>query len=290
MLIRSPQFEILVSNNKVEAFSTTSIPFDSLKEWQKDFKRNLYDCVSKLKSNHDEGLFAAYGNVDGKTQHTDTENLLLYNIGSGAFRKICQHYLEFTTLSSSQTIQYITSLGNTDFKHYYRYEIIPIPPPERRNSPLVSWPCLPIFSLRGERKPLQYWQWIHDNSKYLNITESYLPRHSKGYGLDLYIDTPVGFHISAYTPAKPMLDGVISAFHHMPEGSNYDELYALSSLLNCPLSQLNDTSIAVLGARKFVSLSSRIIWNPNDDLCEQIRIYLRYNKSEWRLGGTVYAL
>lgn len=290
MLIETENFKIIATNKKVEAYSIKPIPFDGLKDWQKEFKKGLSECIKKLDADTNEGLDAAYGSIDGKAPHADTENLLLYNIGSGAFKNTCRHFIKFSTLSPSETKQHIKDNDENKFGHYYRYHIISIPGRVSHVSPLVRWDGLPIFSIRGVHKPLDYWRWMHEHSESAHVMNAYFPGHQTGYGIEIHIDTPETSQMNAYTSAKAMLDGIICAFHCMPDGKDSHELETIAKQLNVQVSYLTDKSIAVLGERNFVSRSSRITWNPNDDLCEQALIRINYHRPQWRMSGTLYTL
>ena len=290
MVIETQHYKIVASDQKIEAYSIGQIPFDLVNEWQRELKQELHKHILGLNAGLGQGLLACYGSIDGKLSNTDTENLLFYNIGSGSFKYICNNYLEFFSLSKHDVQQMLEHAGMKRFSHYYKYQIVQIPEQYHKHDPLVYWNRLPVFSLRGEHKPLDYWSWMHKNTQSIVVIEPYSSIHNYGFGIDIDIESPQTGPMNIYTPMKAMLDGIICAFHYMAKNKNSNELQILADRLNCDTSQLTDQSMAVLGERNFVSLSSRITWNPNDDICEQARIYITYNKPQWTISGNLYVL
>ena len=214
MVIETEHYKIVASDQKIEAYSIGQIPFDLVNEWQRELKQELHKHILGLNAGLGQGLLACYGSIDGKLSNTDTENLLFYNIGSGSFKYICNNYLEFFSLP----------------EQYHKHD------------PLVYWNRLPVFSLRGEHKPLDYWSWMHKNTQSIVVIEPYSSIHNNGFGIDIDIESPQAGPMNIYTPMKAMLDGIICAFHHMAKNKNSNELQILADRLNCDTSQLTDQS------------------------------------------------
>lgn len=286
MKVMTDNFVIQGDDQRVIAFSSQRIPFDSKKDWRADFKQALRAAIAPLKAREGEEIAAVYGSAL-PCDPVDTENALFYNLGQSPFRGCANHALSFATLDAEKTRILLDQQGVSGFRHYYEYRIIPFR--EGNSNAVASWSSLPLFPLRGEHSAFDYWQVIR---RHLATIKCHQAADIAGdFGLDIHLESPETAVINLATVIKSLLDGVICAFHRMPEGTDSGRLRLAAERLGCPADMLLDRACTPLGQREYVRpKQNHVLWDPKDMSCKSARLSIRYGRLDWRFSGTLYAL
>ena len=280
--------KISYDDTKVEAWTIKNIPFES-KGWQKIMKVRICEALKKLPPSDKKELYASYTTIDDK--RCDVENILLYNIGSGAFNKIC---------GSSLCIErgYDDAL-TTQMPHHYKYELV-----DKANF-VIHKPLKTLVKWQGKKleendikvsylKPSFFWNYIKESR---NNVEVFKENYNVGdkYGIEVFIKTP-SKKINLASFIKPLLDGIICAFHKQKNDEDFrtSEKLILEKLSNkiVPndkiIDYLFDNKYNILGERNLVTKGGNL--NPADDLCDAIKLTVSTDKKEWKIDGKIFSV
>ena len=104
-------------SNIVELWSSKRLPFEP-KGWLSDMRSSLIEAISQMEISDDSFLRATYHS--DVLELCDLENILLYNVGIGKFKKLCQQ--GFLLERSFQSGPYPPG-GFKNYPHYQRYEV-----------------------------------------------------------------------------------------------------------------------------------------------------------------------
>ncbi|OMC07463.1 hypothetical protein [Mycolicibacterium fortuitum] len=278
----------------VELWSTVRLPYqprDWLLEMRNDLCRALRDSASRSGGH----LHAVYSAADDG-EFVDTENVLLYNVGSGALRPLMSRSVTFERSYDMPMPPPGVGLTEGPALHYQRYR-------EARDDAFEFWrPGKQLAAFNGvpvdsvDAKPAPVWKAIHDFATPPAETAS----APSQFVLNLHItDTrktkPAN---SLVYIVKPTLDGIISAYHSHEGSDGVAEAQRLEDAglgsREALRDQLLDRRWAALGERRLVSSFGRtgVQWNPADDFCVAARITLNADSSvadghhaRWRLSG-----
>ena len=86
-------YALRVGPSSVEAWSVARLPFEPI-GWALAFRNDLRDALRQTLPVAGARLHAIYG-ADDQRQFVDTENVLLYNVGSAALRHLMGHGVGF---------------------------------------------------------------------------------------------------------------------------------------------------------------------------------------------------
>lgn len=273
--------------NTIELYSTERLPFEP-KGWKLDMRNSLKEKLKNF-SGENVTLHATYKSMD--SDFFDVENVLFYNVGAAAFRNLQLKTLQFERVyDSPESI----SVDN-DFLHYQGYHIIKDEYPAlhwKKATPLARWKNIEIQHLKSNDKPHHIWL----SMKHGKITVQNILASSH-YGLEITLTVPVGFKINIISIMKPLLDGLISAFHHY-EGEQLNivapRLAQYLHLTDAQISSLLlDQGTSILGGRSLIQpYRQGVKWNPEDDTFLFIKInYEEQNKdSNWFLSGELFSV
>lgn len=131
----------------------------------------------------------------------DVENVLFYNIGSGSFSHLNLDEISFSLEDE---------MHGSKMEYRYLYELM-------NQSYIMEHPnCILEFNFEmkkvtGNLKPLDYWQGL--NSGEVRIFNILKPRE---FGMDIQIELPEK-NKNIVGIIKPLLDGIVSAFHYQEE-------------------------------------------------------------------------
>lgn len=258
----------------VEAWSSTRLPFEPT-DAMREFRGELRRAVAQLSAGPTEGIHARY--VSDVSGRFDVENVLLYNVGPSAFRgSATSEVVAERSLGPVPT----TPAGAGTAHHYYRYETMPVGTPWEgwsAASLLASFGPVDLGPLAAASRPSRVWFAVRQG--FANIFDS--DGIPAAFGLDLVLDAPANLPINLATIAKPLIDGVVAAFHA------HDDLATLALVagrvaasLDVPLEEicslLTEDRVAVLGRRRLLwPWRQGVQWNPADDLCAAFRIRVR---------------
>jgi hypothetical protein len=282
-IIQNDKYIISYSDNIVEAWSVQNIPFEP-KDWQKEMRTDLRCSLEKIAPISSLGMYEKYA-VENNA-YCDVENVLLYNIGTGVFRNICNSILclerEFSSILPPIQVKNI-------MPHYYRYELI-----SNANLKVYS-PKITLAEWAGlecdkfDEKPSFYWNYIKNSL--LDIQHK---DFNDKFGIEIKITAPRMINLTSII--KPLLDGVICAFHCHDRNTDDDILNALFSQTGISKAALEnmllDDNFNVLGKRNLIwKRGDGIQWSPADDLCVAIKLMLDVNPSNgWGIDGKIFSI
>lgn len=279
----------------VELWSTVRLPFDP-SGWVLEMRNDLCRALRDWSPRTGGHLHAVYGAADDGA-FVDTENVLLYNVGSGALRPLMARSVTFERGYETPEPPPGSGLTEGATLHYQRYR-------EARDDTFEFWrPGKQVAAFTGvpvdsvTDKPGPVWKAIRDFAPPPAETATAPTR----FVLRLHVtDTRETKPANSLVDiVKPTLDGIISAYHGhegsdgVAEAQRLEEagLGSRESLRD----QLLDGRWAALGATRVVRPSTaagRVRWYPLDDFCVAAHITLSVDGSaadghhaRWRLSG-----
>lgn len=287
-------YALRAAPDAVELWSTVRLPYQP-RDWVLEMRNDLCRALRDWSPRSGGHLHAVYSAADDG-EFVDTENVLLYNVGSGALRPLMSRSVTFERGYEMPMPPPGSGLTEGATVHYQRYR-------EVRDNAFEFWrPGRQVAAFAGvpvdsvDAKPAPVWRAIRNFAAppaetataptrfvlTLHVTDT---RETKPANSLVYI-------------VKPTLDGIISAYHSH-EGS--DGAVEAQRLEEAGLGsretlreQLVDRRWAALGGRRLVSPFGRtgVQWNPADDFCVAARITLSTGGSvadghpaRWRLSG-----
>jgi hypothetical protein len=197
-----PHYLVRASAQVAEAWSTTRLQFEP-KGWQRELRAEMRAAIAGLVS-REEPLSAHYRSP--VRERSDTENILFYNVGTGAF-----------AAASAAGVRYergfvvppcAADLDGAPF-HYHRYETGADARfqfwRERAELAHFDWTAMPRLSAASS--PAGIWLALH--AKPAQVIENSV--WTGMFALRLRLSLPPG-RAAPVSLLKPLLDGVISAF------------------------------------------------------------------------------
>lgn len=271
------------STTVVEAWSTVRLPFEP-RGWLIQFRQNLRIALSVLAPPFEsEVLHAVY--AAKASEFVDTENVLLYNVGSGSLRSLMTYGVRF---ERGYMIPAPPAVGlRTGPLHYHRYALAPRHPCYehwRSGRLLARFDHVRIDQIA---KPGPIFVAIRRSAE-PPLLPSTTPIR---FGIALTLEGPRTEGLSGLI--KPLLDGVICAYHHH-DGRDLDNV--AERLHRAGLgpartlsSQLQDERWQVLGSRRLVKpFRDGVQWNPADDACLAADIQIQWQPvRSWQLSGSL---
>ncbi|WP_423798201.1 hypothetical protein [Neobacillus sp. SAB-20_R2A] len=272
----------------MELWSTERLQFEP-KNWMKEMRDDLRNQLKLIAPVKEGTLYCKFCTRENDS-FFDIENVLLYNVGSGSFSHISNDHIiierSFENLSNDKIAQ--------TFNHYHLYNYT-----SRENINLywekdqtaVSWTGMQLPVLPD--KPHEYWY----RMKHLNLTTK-LPTltNETNFGIKINLGVPKGKRVNLTGICKPLIDGIVSAFHSYFGGDLEEMADRLGRILD---EEANDIRIllledqsAILGKREVVRRFQKgIQWNPADDFCYQIELKT-FNTigTNWIIDGELYTV
>lgn len=197
--------------------------------------------------------------ITSDNEFFDVENVLFYNVGSGAFSHLRLDEVSFSLVCDS------ISQSN---KYIYSYELIAEATTEEISDTILEFSF--EMDMTSDMKPLDYWHAINQG----NVIISKLI-NPKEFGLSIVIEIPEK-HRNITSLFKPMIDGLISAFHYQ-NSVDQDVLNHIAEKKHISdevvLSQFSNKDYTFLGERSVISsYRDGIKWNPEDEKCTKVNI------------------
>lgn len=279
--VSTQNYKISVEYNRVKAVSMKYVPFEP-KGWQKDFRDELRKMIrSELKPVDASCLMASYSGAGVGV--SDVENLLFYNIGTASFS-----HLKANELRMKRTL---TSMSSSGFQHRYHYcvaEQAALTEPEWKHDLAAYWEDVKTEGFRGERKPFDFWLPLVNHPEKVHIIHPVLQGYR--FGVEIFLTVPPDEKLNLASIIKPLLDGVICAFHGA-DATLQKESGNIAERLKIPKELLCQTH-CVLGESCYVNLyRNGVKWAPQDDRCTAARLVIRHGStSEYRFSGKIYML
>lgn len=276
--------------NTVELWSRIRLPFEP-KGWLRDMRSCLKSSIKMLKGSEQSMLHAVY--ISEQNDYCDIENILLYNVGSGVFSDLSRKGLCFERKFSlpPQIPDRVINMP-----HYHCYKVINIEQELqywKKGEILANWIKVSCPAIRSNSKPHSFWYAIKKGQ----IHTSYYEGIPNCFGMELRIDGPKGININLASVAKPLLDGIICAFH-VHDGTNMSLLSGrLADLTGMDKgtveNMLMDSANSILGKTRLLHpFGQGVQWNPADDLCMAVKILFNscLPPNTWQLSGELFTI
>jgi len=275
-----------VSPMSVEVWSSNRLPFEPKGEMigLRDAIRRAIDGLDPADGH---ALYGCYTSLDRSL--CDAENVLFYNVRDSGFPKLCAFGLTFERAFKTPPP---SARPDLDALHHHYYEM-------RRpahgfrawteGKSIVSWRDVAIEPIDAKMGPARAWRAMKTAS-FATISSETL---TTAYGLRVIVSVPRGAAFSVSSRVKPLLDGVISAFH-THDGSDLEEL---SSRLAATLGASQDEVARLLMSEAGTALGTRrllwrfragVQWNPADDGCVAAQVLVEESGAGWRLSGELF--
>lgn len=274
----------------VVVFSKFRVPFDLPKsnvEIIKQLKSDLIKEIKNLQPFDNCILQARYGTTEKKSFY-DVENVLFYNIGTTHFKPFTKQGVTFSVVDE-QEIDKLRKKWKipVEYTHYYEYQLTATKNENSFTDLLAQFENIPLKCLG--LKPANSWKTIKNEESKIQVYDKIDCEKKDTFALVLNIEKPKDVQFNIMTAMKPLLDGLICAFHSSQFSE--DELEYFSKILNCKKEILNSASINVLGERtsRYIQIyRNNVKWNPADDLCNYVYISIS-NGTSWSLSGKIYS-
>lgn len=274
-------FLVRTSDTGVEGWAAAPLPFEP-KGAMLEYRQALRRALGQLAPTEDRVLHGEYASADPR--HCDVENLLLYNVGVGAFSHLGA---EEVVLTRSWSPPPVPPGAPTALTHYHRYDI------DGPRSSIPSAPPLATLAPTGLRLPVRVetvWYDIRAGGRMVG----------GGVGAN-HLDVRLNIHRppAEARPAmlgmvKAVVDGFVAALHSH-DGSRLDVVTErLGARLGVPAERVGELLVAnpagVLGARRLLwPFGDFVQWNPADDAIVRLQLTTT-TSSSWLLSGTLSAL
>lgn len=284
---------VLPTRGIVEMWSAVRLPFEP-RGWQIDMRNDLREALLDLSRSSRGRLHAVYSAADDGAL-VDTENVLFYNVGGTALRRLMAHAVTFERSYQVPLQPPETGLVDNQTLHYQRYS-------EAADDSFEFWKPAKLLGafldvpVASVTKPAPVWKAIRDYAQPPTETAPAPTRFLINVQItDTRTSAPAD---SIAGILKPVLDGIISAYHShagsggVAEAKRLEESgIGLAAMLQ---NQLLDRRWATLGARRLVKPfgASGVQWNPADDFCVAAHVTLSTGKAvsdkhraRWRMTG-----
>lgn len=255
-------------------------------------RQELREALLRLEPRASAVLQAAYGAGDDGAL-VDAENVLLYNVGSKALRALMRTGVRFERSFSLRSPPAEVQISGA--VHYQRYAMVDPGPG------FDYWrPGELLGAFTGVRvpvvdKPITVWAAIRDQAepppRQATAPVRFMARVRVG-GPVAAVNRPR----SLVDLIKPLLDGVVSAFHSHQEPKDPPagrQLVTPRSLQREWTAGLTDARWAALGPRRLVTTfgTSGVKWNPADDYCVAAEVLLDDQTTQvgWTLDAQLHS-
>lgn len=274
----------IVSDGLVEAWSQQRLQFEP-KGWMKDFRSDLRTALRELSAGANQGLYTVYESSQMDT--CDVENILIYNVGTSAFKNSSHRQLTFERRFTQPTT---TTLG---LKHYHRYEILPVGQTMRgwkRGRRLAQWRA-DVPPLSEATKLSTVWWALKQGGVRTDLQE----RTNATYIVELTLGAPGEIPLNLAKLVKVLFDACIVALQSHAEGPDVPELAKRVS--HQVHADAHEVAAALCNPRVAVLYGDKILrqrgltgvhWNPADDRCVVGKIRRDESQSEWSLAGELF--
>lgn len=280
----------------VEIRSNFSVRHDNLKPEEYRLKCHIKEKLDKLRAVKGEILIATYGGE--RPKGSDIENLLFYNIGTGAFSKVFQ---------SSKKKQVAFKMDSTSQKnqssHKYKYEVVSSKVVEAlgRKALIAKWNGITIGRTLPQ-KPDEYYAALRSvtvrkaNASRDEPHENEVIRYGSEqcetfFGIKIELIVPDSKkNIHPVSVMKHLLDGVICAFHGEKDGTDkrVREKFKNNGLNDEMIDEFfnSESKMNLFGNHVYLTRSNR--WNPEDDRLKFGWIIVKCEGEEYKMSGEIY--
>lgn len=242
---------------RVEFWSKTRLPLEP-KGRLKTARTELQVALGTLVPVPGQRLRASYRETATQSHLFDVENILLYNVGPGNFRKLVENGIELVKENTPPP-----SCQDSRFGYYHRYEFV------ENIRPKVVFLAEVEFSLKrltSGHRPASIW-WAAANAEW-RVKHS-IPQD--GFGLSVDASPPRDWRGNPAAVLKPLYDGILSSAHSMSNvptelaGRLSRQLLEAAERIDSRLK----SDICPLGNQPSLVRCYRenTVWSPDDHLC-----------------------
>jgi hypothetical protein len=247
---------VRADRHRVEAWSVARLQFEP-RGWQVDLRNSLRSALRQLLPACGQVLHAEYEAPD--RDFADLENVLLYNVGSGAYSHLVVDGVE------------LRRFPGPDQLHRVSYEMGGATSRNLADSTVLAKVDARIGVGAAPRSAGTWWRLLRPA---VIVTDLAVP-HTGEFGVEIELIGVQG-NRSVAGQLKPLLDGLISAFqvHHPAPARPDTTTDSQLALLGDPAELwdlLTDDSAAALGACSLIRPGKvNLVWNPSDHRCSTI--------------------
>ena len=251
-----PCFHLEGDSASVQFWTDRRLPFEP-KGQMLDARNALRSALRRLTPEQEKILLATYSSLD--QNFCDAENVLFYNVGAANFETVATTGVRFDRIHVAPP----ACPSQRHFSHHHHYRLAETPYPTA-GPPDVSL-TFPLNALTSSTKPHEIWWPASDCS--IGPTHMF----PGSFEMRVVLRFPSPFR-NLTSVIKPLLDGVICAFHSQPEPDHIavQRLAEKTGLKNeMVLERLQSPRTHILGPRRLLdSYRDFVKWNPADELCE----------------------
>lgn len=294
--LNTEYFDIAADPKRVLAASDFYIPFEigsvqpDKSAQIRDYKSRLRAAIGRMRPQNSEILFAQYAEDGEANRFFDLENMLFYNLGLSAFGDCAAHGISFSALPDKSALCRQNGIKNR--KCVYCYQCLPLSAAEANFAGLplmAAWRDVPL-NRHEANAPAKYWKALRSARDQVTVPDNAGPPISGCFALKIELYLPV--QIKLANTIKPLLDGVICAFH----GENDRCLDCLTDF--CTRQHCEELSIpnqfpCILGEREWIRPyrnGRSFLWNPADELCKLALVTISYSAETPSFSGKIYDL
>jgi hypothetical protein len=289
----NPKWEVMSGGQTVIVCAEKRPTYESKRDWEKAFRKKIQDALRVLVANEGEMLLAKYGSVNNDM--IDTENAVFYNFAAPVSQS-ARYGVSFKTILPKDVYAAFDLLGKQGYNYLYIYsieEISAVSSNEVAIQPFVRWTDVPVKTMRIENAEF-YFSALRKNPECVTVCGS--GQINGNFGLNIHIRSSEKEPFKLTTLMKPILDGVISSFHKLPDNTQVDEI---ASNVNDFLIKsetwkqlLLDERNSVLPPHQYVRPYRRnsLQWSPMDARCKEARITIEYGAEKWSFSGEMYEI
>lgn len=268
-------------------FETGHAPLDHALQIQ-NFKSELRGAIKMMRPQSGEILFAQYAGEGAKGRFFDLENMLFYNIGLSPFASCAAHGISFSILPDQGALCQQNRIKNR--KHAYFYQCLPLPSIESHFAALplmAKWSDVPL-NPHEANSPAKYWKALRGARDQISVFECAESPLTTDFALKIELHLPI--RIKLVNTVKPLLDGVVCAFH----GEDIRSLDCLADFCtrqHCEELCKPNSFPPVLGKREFIRPyrnGRSFLWNPADDFCKLALVTVSYETESPSFCGEIY--
>jgi len=279
------KYQLISSPDIVQLWSSKRIQLES-NGWRREMKKELKSTLQALETGHDLILYACY--ISTVDDFVDVENVLFYNVGDGAFSKICKDGIVFERGFELPPL----SEDGMAYDHYQFYTFIEndqiASKKWRQTHTLARWETISLGYLSSSAKLRDIWHsMVTEKIGAIQIKRD-AEIHSK-FGISLMLTALPESISNLANVIKALLDGIISAFqvHNGMDIGEVSRILALQLREDSDEIQqlLSDRRKAILGETRLLKkFRNGVQWNPADDRLVYCRISVNRNEEVERVS------
>jgi len=282
---KTENYILLSSEKELLCSSKIKIPFEPKGETK--VLRNAIQKELSLLNPSDNAVFCAeYG--DPCSSRSDIENSLFYNLGISHFKNaLTQTTPLYFQRKQQNEIRICNEDSFTFFYHYYFtfaknlcfwWESVPI----------CEWNKIPLNKVCSSTKAFEYFAAIKSHPQSVQCF-SKTRKCNLGMKIQLFVPKKARFSNVA-SVMKPMIDGIISAFH----ASNKIDVQAVCTILNTDTRLFSSDEKTCLDSYPYViphKNTASVIWSPADDRLDYVFVEpIRVDDTTFSFSGKLFSI